>query len=752
MPVLWFGYKKYSGLNIQLTIEKDAGIMKINLIATTVIKWAVCLSLVLAGQVHALQPFSNNPLFLGGNISPNVIFTLDDSGSMQFEIMPGELIRSSTRFMFPRANSIYGAGDYSNYVVGFNGSDFDSNNKYTASLRSSYVNKIYYNPAVRYLPWSNADSSQMSDVDPTCAPHNPMNTGAGCRDLTVNNKQTARWLEKDGGRSSWDERTFYPAVYFQYNSGSINSASSYTQVEIRSGSNYVGGADRADCGAAPTCNYTEEMQNFANWYTYYRSRVLLARAGVGRAFSAQGNTMRVGFASLNLGTEADNDSMTVDGVSTSTLMSGVRQFTGTDRTSFFSDLYNHTIPSEGTPLRRALDEVGQYYQRTDDRGPWGETPGSNGGTQHACRQNYNILMTDGFWSNTGFSGAGNSDGTAGASITNDSSPATPPTYAYTTSPPYSDSRSDTLADVAMKYWKADLRTDMDNVVPTNSADAAFWQHMVTFTVGLGVDGTLDSSDPNTLLDLQSGAQVWPNPTSGDAEKIDDLWHAAINSRGAFFSAADPTTFANALSNTLSSIIARTGSASAVATNSSSLRTNGRLYQAKFNSGDWTGQLLSIPIDANGVIGATEWNAGTVSLASSTIAPASRVIITKGSSGGVSFEYANLTTTQKAVLDKDVAGTVDNCGLERVAYMRGDATNEGVGGTFSCASGNTTNDLRSRPNSKLGDIVNSGPFYVGKPTAGVFRCRSSWLCCISNQLGESNARCLCGFKRWNDPWF
>lgn len=51
------------------------------------------------------------------------MFTLDDSGSMQFEIMPDNLIKQDVRYMFPRASGIYGGSDYNNYVVGFNGSD-----------------------------------------------------------------------------------------------------------------------------------------------------------------------------------------------------------------------------------------------------------------------------------------------------------------------------------------------------------------------------------------------------------------------------------------------------------------------------------------------------------------------------------------------------------------------------------------------------------------------------------------------------
>ncbi len=220
----------------------------------------------------------------------------------------------------------------------------------------------------------------------------------------------------------------------------------------------------------------------------------------------------------------------------------------------------------------------------------------------------------------------------------------------------------------MHYWKKDLRTDLQNKVPTNPSDPAFWQHMVTFTVGLGVSGTLTA--------LPSGAGTWPDPAGSDPAKIDDLWHAAVNGRGDFFSAADPAAFANALSSSLSNIAARTGSASAVAANSNSLMTNGRIYQAKFNSGDWSGQLLSIPIDSVGNLGTEEWNAATVSLSQDTINPLARIVLTKGTSDGVAFEYANLTATQKLLLNKNAAGSVDNCGLERVAFLRGDATKEG----------------------------------------------------------------------------
>ena len=42
--------------------------------------------------------------------------------------------------------------------------------------------------------------------------------------------------------------------------------------------------DRDDCIASPgVCSYAEEMTNFANWYSYYRSRMQMAKSSIGRA-------------------------------------------------------------------------------------------------------------------------------------------------------------------------------------------------------------------------------------------------------------------------------------------------------------------------------------------------------------------------------------------------------------------------------------------------------------------------------------
>ena len=104
-------------------------------------------------------------------------------------------------------------------------------------------------------------------------------------------------------------------------------------------------------------------------------------------------------------------------------------------------------------------------------------------------------------------------------------------------PLYRDGHSNTLADVAMDYWKRDLRTDMDNIVGTDERDPAFWQHMVTYGVGLGVGGSLPSIE--TLAKEPDENVDWPEPNSGNSAKIDDFLLAAVKGRGGFVGAAGP---------------------------------------------------------------------------------------------------------------------------------------------------------------------------------------------------------------------
>lgn len=676
------------------------------------------------------------PMAVKNAAAPNIMFTLDDSGSMQWEVLPDGQISQSIYYMFPENQAYYGSGFYDDGGTARVGGHEDGN-VHHYQRRSYQNNKAYYNPNVYYKPWANADDTSWANATPSCAYHNPANTALGCRNLTVQNDGNANtstdsygmWLRLNAGVYEWytgkyvnaetGANGFWPAVYFNFDTsnancdGTANDRDCYDKIEIRSTTtSYSGSTERTDCASKPACTYAEEIQNFANWYTYYRSRILTARAGVGRAFAQVGTDPRVGFAAIN------KSSTTIDGVATKTIISGVRKFLGTDRTNFFTNLYGHTIPAAGTPLRRALDDVGQYFQRTDDNGPWGANPGVGGGTQAYCRQNYNILMTDGYWNGDAASttaATANVDNSTGSTIINDNANPNPATYQYSPANPYNDSYSDTLADVAMYYWYRDLRTDLVNKVPTNSVDPAFWQHMVNFTVGLGVFGTISETAIASAFTSTPQTITWPNPTTADANKIDDLAHAAVNSRGGFYSASDPATFATSLSNTLNNIIGRDSGAAAVAVSNANVTgTDNQSYASKYNSGNWSGDLFAYPI--NLTTGVPDESSPTWTTSAQPQldlrTSANRKIVTytgtTGTSQGVQFQPTTATTTtklssaQQTLLNSTTTPPGTSDGANVVAFLRGDRSLEGT-------------SYRTRAHL-LGDIINAEPLVVREPAA------------------------------------
>lgn len=696
----------------------------------------------------AATDIADVPMAVKTTAAPNIMFIQDDSGSMQWEILPEDYVYSY--FLYPRPNHVYGSSDYTNFVV-----SFDDGVAYNAVARSPQINRAYYDPAVTYQPWRRADNSSFPAASPSCAYNNPADTSRGCRDLTANNTQPAFWDSCSSGAwgtcstTGWVDKTFWPAVYFTYNGGGVWSWGNYTKREIRPTTPTYSGEGRearTDC-VAGVCTYAQEIQNFANWYTYYRSRILASRAGIGRAFAQLGDEPRVGFAAINQG------SAEVDGVSTSTLVRGVRQFSGSDRTGFFDTLYQRAVPALGTPLRRALDDVGKYFERTDNKGPWSKTPGTTDSTAHAqCRQSYAILMTDGYWNGAAASTSAardNVDGESGPTITGPAldnagtpycqAPATLVggncSYQYTAAAPRQDGWSDTLADVAMYYWYRDLRPDLDNRVkpniidpalasdPANSADPAFWQHMVTYTVGLGVTGSVaPATCPPPYAAAGCSTVSWPQPTAfATSANVDDMLHAAINGHGGFFSAADPDTFANALGAVLTDIIGRTGAAAAVAVaNAHVTSTENQSFQSSYKSGDWTGDLQSFPIDpATGIQDTTSplW-ATSAQAQLDTRTPASRYLFsfsgnapwdgTSLSNQGIQFQPTSaltatkLSAAQQSLLNTPTSPPGPSDGAAVVAYLRGERSGEGT-------------NYRVR-NHLLGDIINAEPVIADRPRA------------------------------------
>jgi len=691
---------------------------------------ALALSLLAGGSAQADVNIANAPLFVSSSVDPNILFIIDDSGSMQWETMPDLITNifeqacctNYMQWMFPRVAGLHGAGDYNAFRV----PSFAAGSNIGNAYRSSLVNTMYYDPSVTYRPWSNPDGSLMPNAPPNAAPNRPLFPGFGTRDLTADNTQWARWVDNRTNNQVSQTRTFYPAVYSNYvgppladvnaaieNAGSpLWDVGNYVRTEIRPGNapfTGEGREDRTDC-VAGSCTYAQEIQNFANWYSYHRNRIFAARAGIGSAFSVQPENMRVGYGAINTG---------------GTVIDGVRPFAGTDRADFFQSLYLQDIPPQGTPLRRALDGAGQYFSRTDSAGPWSSTPGQLGGTDIECRQSYAIMMTDGSASGGTANDAGgdrrdNNDGSADNSMTIVNPVPGGSNYSYVPSAPFTDGRNDTIADVAMYYWKRDLRTDLPNLVPTTEINPAFWQHMVTFGVGLGVSGSIDPAAAFAAIDTAAPI-VWPDPGYGSTNCVgdqclarsDDVLHAAVNSRGGFFSAQNPDVFARELAAVLEDIVARVeSSATSAATSSAVLQTDTLLYTAGFRSGDWSGRLDARAVNADGSLGALVWDAEEQLALRS---PATRNIFTRRSDTdtAVEFDFTNLSATQQAALNRSASGTTDGLGAQRVNWLRGDDAAHVSFRSRLPAGGVAPGDRRL-----LGDIINSNPqfsegvLYVG----------------------------------------
>jgi hypothetical protein len=93
---------------------------------------------------------------------------------------------------------------------------------------------------------------------------------------------------------------------------------------------------------------------------------------------------------------------------------------GSQKANFWTWVAGLT-PNNATPLRQALNAVGQYYMTNQ---PWQTS--SSDATKLACRQAYTILTTDGFWNDSSVNLPSNSyqdniDGGPGSTTTTTSS-------------------------------------------------------------------------------------------------------------------------------------------------------------------------------------------------------------------------------------------------------------------------------------------------------------------------------------------
>ena len=601
-------------------------------------------------------------------VEPNLMFTLDDSGSMAFNYLPDTDLEYHLFAFHPAEPQDYAPYKYEGLLA------TDDTNILAARRRSPKVNTLYYDPDTRYEPWVDKNGVRMANADPRAVIYHVNHPNEKYQKLKLDitgEKSTSdrpvcvkpqpeafirdsRMQEPcEGDRVT---RMVAPATYYLPKDPAFkppqdwtkDSASNYQRVSIKDHKSFDRPFTRTDCLISTTnpnvrsCTQEQEYQNFANWFQYHRTRMHVAIAAVGNAFAtALGPDIRVGYGRINQG-----EKRPVDGVGTIVVERGVRRFVNkdpnatelhrgkTDRSDFF-DWLNTRTADGGTPLMRAMHTVNNYFRRADAMGPWAAEPGQRGGKLNqprnhlACRRSYHILMTDGQYTfakpDSGQEGLRQMDYTLESDNANgqpiqDDRPAEKGgpargSYQYRPQAPYKGEARGSLADYAMDGWKNDLRLDLNNQVPSYEGNPSFWQNVTTYTLGFGVEGTLPY--PDSLQKIINGELSWParrepgeafaKVEPGKPTAIDDLWHAAVNGHGKYVNVRNSAGFMSEMAGILAEIASRTGTSAGVAVASRALQANNQKFVPSYKTKDWTGDLKAYAVDVHGRQGALQWS-------------------------------------------------------------------------------------------------------------------------------------------------
>lgn len=486
-------------------------------------------------------------------------------------------------------------------------------------------------------------------------------------------------------------------------------------------------------GATSGPNGTDERQNFANWYSFYRSRALAAQTSTNLALADASENLRLGWQALGTSDScilvtANANCRGISNTSSTAYDNRLRPFTGAHRAAFFTWL-GDVYYNQSTPLLQAVARVGELLKTTGNESPYAFQPGTSEAPVYGCRASYSLVVTDGIWNSA--LNSGNVDGTAAT---------LPDGQQYSPQAPFQDGTASTLADLAFLYWRTDAQPGLDNKVPpyntvsTNEAqgtrtlspywnprnDPAIWQHLTGFYVGIGLSSALvnpawgGDTFSGGYSGLAAGTTSWPvagADNSVNQNNVYDLWHAAINSRGEFFSAENASDLITSLGKVVTRITQSTsvGASQTVSPTQVGDTTALFTYAPSFSSADWSGDVIKYQRTAT--TRTRIWSAAQdldtrFATGNSTFATR-KIYMAKGGTL-TDFAWANLSASQQTSLNRTSGGATDTYGSRRVDYLRGDRGQEAPGATPAF-----------RPRSHiLGDIVNASPVVVDSPNSPI----------------------------------
>ncbi|WP_225835490.1 pilus assembly protein [Pseudomonas sp. MM211] len=703
---------------------------------------------------------SQTPLSLTVGVPPNMLLTLDNSGSMTWAFSPdsingtGPARRSKSSAFNPiyyNPQATYAApivfetdGSETQLPSSFTSARVNgySSARGTVNLSTDYKVNWAYNTTTGHptaYGYSNTDNrlSKNAEADFTATAtitssgrNTPAVQRIAASDITFT--ITRSNSNNNSGCTATASHPSWPAVYDANCTRTNNNeykasleeqgVPAYYYVYNPTGANNCTLANES-CYSIRFVGETERT-NFANWFSFYRNRALATISAAALAFYDLSPSVRLSWQSLS-------GCQSFDGRGRNCGSNAFQAFSPQHKGELYTWMQGLSF-NGGTPLPDAMYRAGEFFKTAT---PWQKNPGGTGNTTantYACRASYHILMTDGMWS-------GNLSQNPSDYLTDSNTFALPDGQRYTGQPPFKDNFNGTLADLAMHYWATDLNPNLANKVPayipfksgTTATDywdprndPATWQHMTNFMMGLGLTQSLSNSaipwEGSTHTGagyeaLKAGTAQWPQASTGSANNVYDLWHAAINSRGDFFSVDSPEAMVQAFADILSRIADRKSTAARPAINSGQVSSeeNGNStvktvsYQTSYASDDnWSGDVKRFEKKFNpatSTIETTEvWSAKA-----NVPAPAARRIKIAGTdnSGLAAFNLANagLTsysgTTLATYLNRDPenANAVDTKAGARIDYLSGDRTGEGS--TYRRRSG------------VLGDFYSSTPAVV-----------------------------------------
>lgn len=196
--------------------------------------------------------------------------------------------------------------------------------------------------------------------------------------------------------------------------------------------------------------------------------------------------------------------------------------------------------------------------------------------------------------------------------------------------------------------------------------------------------------------------------------------ATAGGTGSAYMATDSATLSAAFAQITADIQARTAASAGVAISTGAWKSGTQVFQARFNTGDWSGELRALEMLSSGALATTPtWEAGQ-RLGLKNWSTGRQILTYRAASAlgsrGVPFRWpanaaapgaSEIPLTLVAALNRNGAGVVDTHGALRLNYLRGDASRE----LRRCPACTAPSAFRNRPTTVLGDIVNSTPLLV-----------------------------------------